>query len=54
MIKHIGTNSIETIRLILRRFQVEDTYDMYKNWASDIETLRVSSMGTSQGCKVTL
>ena len=38
--KHIGTNSIETVRLILRRFRPEDTLDMYKNWASDLETLR--------------
>ncbi|HHT57370.1 MAG TPA: GNAT family N-acetyltransferase [Herbinix luporum] len=51
--KHIGTNSIETIRLILRRFQVEDTYDMYKNWASDIETLKFLPWGPHRDVKVT-
>lgn len=45
MMNHIGTNSIETIRLILRRFQIEDCYDMYKNWASDAETLKFLSWG---------
>ena len=30
-----GTKTIETERLILRRFVIEDTEDMYKNWASD-------------------
>lgn len=31
----IGTKTIETERLILRRFTVEDTQDMFDNWASD-------------------
>ena len=31
----IGTQTIETERLILRRFTVEDAEDMYNNWASD-------------------
>lgn len=50
---HIGTNSIETIRLILRRFQIEDTYDMYKNWASDIETLKYLPWGPHSDINVT-
>ena len=33
----IGTKTIETERLILRRFRVEDAEDMYRNWASDPE-----------------
>lgn len=32
----IGTNVIETSRLILRRFKQEDAYDVYKGWSSDI------------------
>ena len=31
----IGTKRIETERLILRRFTVEDADAMYRNWASD-------------------
>ena len=35
--KDAGTQAIETKRLILRRFTVEDADDMYNNWASDPE-----------------
>jgi len=53
MINHIGTNSIETIRLILRRFKEEDTYDMHKNWASDKESLKFLSWGPYSDMGVT-
>lgn len=53
MIKNIGTNSIETIRLILRRFRPEDTFDMYKNWASDKETLKYLPWGPHSDVNVT-
>lgn len=33
--KHIGTQKIETDRLILRRFKDSDAQLMYENWASD-------------------
>ena len=33
--KHCGTQRLETERLILRRFVIEDSAAMYKNWASD-------------------
>lgn len=33
--KHCGTETIETKRLLLRRFVIEDTEAMYRNWASD-------------------
>ena len=32
---HLGTKRIETERLILRRFTMDDAEDMYKNWAGD-------------------
>ena len=32
---HIGTKTIKTSRLILRRFALEDASSMYHNWASD-------------------
>ena len=35
-----GTQRIETQRLILRRFRVEDAENMYHNWASDPEVTR--------------
>lgn len=53
MMNHIGTNSIETIRLILRRFRPEDAYDMYNNWASDKDTLKFVSWGPHTDINVT-
>lgn len=35
MLNHVGTQIIETPRLILRRFQIDDAEQMYNNWASD-------------------
>lgn len=35
--KHIGTQNIETPRLILRRFALSDAQAMFDNWASDSE-----------------
>ena len=37
---HIGTKVLETSRLILRPFCVEDASAMYHNWASDSEVTR--------------
>ena len=31
----IGTNIIETVRSLLRRFQISDVEEMYNNWVSD-------------------
>ena len=39
-LRHSGTRTIETDRLILRRFTVEDAPAMYSNWASDPEVTR--------------
>ena len=38
--KHCGTQTLETKRLILRRFTVRDEDAMYTNWASDPEVTR--------------
>lgn len=35
MLTHVGTNTIETERLILRRFEYSDTQAMLKNWIAD-------------------
>ena len=37
--KHLGTKELETERLILRRFTINDD-NMYKNWASDPEVTK--------------
>lgn len=41
--QHIGTKYMETERLILRRFALEDAEAMYQNWASDDEVTRYLS-----------
>lgn len=38
--KHLGTKILETPRLILRPFTMEDAQAMYSNWASDPEVTR--------------
>ena len=38
--KHCGTQRLETERLILRRFVIEDSAAMYNNWASDEEVAK--------------
>lgn len=37
---HIGTHRLETERLILRRYALDDAPAMFKNWASDPEVTR--------------
>lgn len=38
--KHLGTKTIETKRLLLRKFEIEDAPNMYKNWANDKEVTK--------------
>ena len=35
-----GTQRLETHRLILRRYRIEDAEDMFSNWASDPEVTK--------------
>ena len=44
--KHCGTQRLETERLILRRFVIEDAAAMYKNWASDADVTKFLSWPT--------
>ena len=37
MLNYVGTKTIETERLILRRFENDDAEAVFKNWASDEE-----------------
>ena len=48
-----GTKLIETERLILRRYVMEDAEDMYKNWASDPEVTRFLTWPTHTSVEVT-
>ena len=48
-----GTQRIETERLILRRFMLEDAEDMYANWASDPEVTKYLTWPTHTSVDVT-
>ena len=37
---HCGTQRVETERLILRKFEVQDAGTMYQNWASDSQVTK--------------
>ena len=52
MLKHTGTKSIETQRLILRQFKEADATDMFNNWASDYEVTRYLSWQTHSDIEV--
>lgn len=38
--KHLGTKTLETKRLTLRRFTMNDAQDMFRNWAGDDEVTK--------------
>ena len=46
--KHTGTITLETARLILRRFELSDSKAMFNNWANDDEVTKYMSW-TSHG-----
>lgn len=50
---HQGTIKIETERLILRRFTIEDDDEMYRNWASEDEVTKYLTWPTHTDVGVT-
>ena len=50
--KHCGTQQLETERLILRRFCLEDAAAMYHNWASDDEVTKYLMWPTHSSIEV--
>ena len=51
-VRHIGTQRIETNRLVLRRFALDDAQAMYENWASDGEVTRFLTWPAHQNVDV--
>ena len=51
--KHLGTKTIETDRLRLRRFTLADAQSMYENWASDPEVTKFLMWPTHEDVDVT-
>ena len=50
--KHLGTKTIETPRLVLRRFCLEDARPMYDNWASDPEVTKFLTWPAHSGVDI--
>lgn len=48
-----GTQKIETRRLVLRRYQIEDAEDVFSNWASDPEVTRYLTWPTHENISIT-
>ncbi len=51
--KHIGTQLLETKRLILRRYETTDANAMFKNWASDDEVTKFLTWPSHSSIEVT-
>ena len=49
---HLGTQTLETPRLILRPFTLEDAPVMYRNWASDPEVTKYLTWPTHPSVQV--
>ena len=50
--KKTGTETIETRRLVLRKYRIDDAEDMYRNWASDPEVTRFLTWPTHTSVEV--
>lgn len=53
MLKHKGTQTIETPRLILRRAELSDAEPMFRNWANDPEVTKFLTWPTHGKVEVT-
>lgn len=51
--KHLGTKTIETERLILRKFVLNDAEIMYKNWTNDDEVTKYLTWPTHSNVEIT-
>ena len=52
MLNHQGTRVIETERLILRPFVMEDADAMFRNWAGDDEVTKFLTWPTHESAAV--
>lgn len=50
---HLGTSELETERLLLRKFQIDDAPIMYQNWTSDEEVTKYLTWATHQSLQDT-
>lgn len=52
MLKHLGTQTLSTSRILLRAFTSEDAADMFHNWASDPEVTKYLTWPTHPSVEV--
>lgn len=50
---HKGTKVLETERLILRKFKIEDAQDMFNNWASNPNVTKYLTWGPHENVEIT-
>lgn len=50
--KHLGTRQLETDRLVLRHFTIDDAESVFNNWASDDEVTRYLTWPTHKSIDV--
>jgi ribosomal-protein-alanine N-acetyltransferase len=51
--KHLGTKKLETERLVLRKFTINDAESMYKNWAHDDEVTKFLTWKSHENIEIT-
>ena len=49
---HLGTIQLETDRLVLRRFTLDDAESVFNNWASDDEVTKYLTWSTHKSIDV--
>ena len=52
MLNHKGTKTIETDRLILRQFTMDDAAPMFRNWASDDQVTKYLTWPTHESVEI--
>lgn len=53
MLKHVGTEKIETKDLILRKFKIDDAEEMFNNWAKDPDNVKFLSWQAHKNIDIT-
>ena len=51
--KHLGTKELESKKLLLRRFTLNDAQNVFKNWANDDEVTKYLTWSTHKDINTT-
>jgi [ribosomal protein S5]-alanine N-acetyltransferase len=50
---HKGTKAINTDRLLLRQFELDDAFNMFENWANDSEVTKFLTWAPHSSIEIT-